>query len=256
MSMREFVHVLPQLRSPQTLDSTAEKVLEIEIDNEAATLVRGDGVEVVTGKEEVEQELQEEGEATETSDSDEEGREETQTEFPSWRPTKSWSILGGDEDDEEEDGDEDEDEDEERPPTPRGATTPTKSRHRADTAPSIPGFRRIRSAISLIIPDATPTPPIPHVRHHKRTQSYHHDSGRITGAGMSNQFARATRPTHINLPPPQPLRRMSSMHSLPPSPSIRRSSNASHPDISYLVQNWTDSGPANQTLMYKPPHRA
>jgi len=233
MSSRDFVrNILPQIqsRSPQLLNHTAEAVLEHEIDNENATVVRGDGVETASGMQEVKEELGEE-ERTE-SESDDDSRAALRA-YPSWGRAQIWSPSPPTSDDED-------DEDEEPSASETPIPTPTLSRPRADTLPSMSGLRRIQSAISVIIPDPiSPTP-----RHHQRTQSHRPrrpDPRRSPGL----EFRRPAN--HIRLP----TFSISSINSPPPSPSIRRS-NASHPDITSLVENWTHSGPANQTLMYKP----
>lgn len=92
-----------------------------------------------------------------------------------------------------------------------------------------PNLRRIRSALAL--PSEPSTPPI---RNHNRTPS-------------AQSMRHRQSISHVPIPPLN----MSKYASPAPSPSIRRQ-NASHPDITSLVEQWTSSGPANQTTMYKP----
>ncbi|KAJ7597390.1 Alpha/Beta hydrolase protein [Mycena floridula] len=255
MSMRDFVHnILPQLQSrvPQMLDVDAEKVLENEIDNESACVVRGDGTEVVSGKEEVKGELQ--GlTSIETSDSDEDEPK------PSWGHS-SWSLNLTVDDDDSLSSSSSDDEPEEKENVPSG-------RQRYHPEAAVParagGFRRIRSAISLIMTDPLPTPGAS--RRHRRTLSsqlqspvHTHTFPYVETPVASpvpptiSQTKPLPRPSTIDLPPNQ-FRNIQC--SLPPSPSVRRSSNAAHsnhPDISNLVFNWTNSGPANQTLVFSP----
>lgn len=226
LSMREFVrNILPQIqeRSPQMLDIQAEKILEDEIDNESASVVRGDGVEVATGKEEVEEEFREE---LPTSDSDEESHQSNQ--LPSWGHSQEWSASDA------EDESSDDSDDTEQTTASSGYRTPTVTRARSAT---LPGFRRIRSAMSLIISDP---PTTPHRCHH-RTPSLHLVNDVLGSRPRLDPIHIASRtPTSAHT-------------SVPPSPSLRRSSNAgSYPDISVLLRNYTDSGPANHTLMYPP----
>ncbi len=96
-------------------------------------------------------------------------------------------------------------------------------------------IRRIRSAISLVLP----------------ANSSNHQLQRRT----SHALLTARKMQEMQEPPPAysavPDDIMSSIAS-PPSPSIRRKQlNASHHDLTSLVNNWTQSGPANQTLLYK-----
>lgn len=232
MSMRDFVHtILPQIqsRSPQMLDLQAEMVLEHEIDSESACVVRGDGVEVVTGKDEVQEELQDFG----SSDSDEEHK--LQQECPSWGHSRSWSLSA-----EDSDGSDDASDEELPPPTNRYQ----------DSGPMV-GFRRIKSTLSLIVTDPLPSQ-VP--RRHRRTVSHHSPAFTESSEPPSDRKRSVTvtaKPAPIELPPVN----TPNLRSLPPSPSIRRSSNASHPDITNLITNWTNKGPANKTLVYPPTSR-
>jgi hypothetical protein len=246
MSMREFVRkTVPQFmtRSPQCLD---EEILEPEIDNDAATIVRGDGVKIASGKEVAEADF-EDSEVTEASDTD----EDKVRRFPSWRRATSWSINM----DEDDSSDSDESDTEEQavtvqsvPPTPNQA----KSRSRADTMPPLNGFRRIQSALSHIVADANPSPyPSPHRQTlHRRATSQipsQVPTPRLPLSRMSSGYDVRNRPGSIQIPPQS----AQFVPSVPPSPSIRRRSlNSSHPDLTHLVQSWTNSGPANNTVVF------
>jgi hypothetical protein len=226
LSCRDFVrNILPQFqsRSPQPLGGAAEAVLEDEIDNEKACVVSGDGQETATGMQDVKAELGNEEDAKTESDSgDDVANQKT---YPSWRNSQIWSpSLSGD-DDTDDSGSEPE-----TAPPAYSAVTPHSV------------LRRIKSAISVLIPDSAPThtpapsavlPPT-RTRHHRRTpshQSAHQEPVRPRHRYSISNLAPSTSP--------------------PPSPSIRRS-NVSHPNVTSLIQQWATSGPANQTLTYKP----
>jgi hypothetical protein len=103
-----------------------------------------------------------------------------------------------------------------------------------DAEPGTPNLRRIQSAF-VVFPSEPSTPPP--ARNHNRTPS-----------------AQSVRPTYHRESSSHPSissLNMSKYTTPAPSPSIRRK-NASHPDITSLVEQWTNSGPANQTMMYKP----
>lgn len=99
--------------------------------------------------------------------------------------------------------------------------------------PDPSSLRRIQSALSLL---SSASPPMAPARNHRRTPSV-----QTTRPSYTRRFTG-----HMPMPPT-----MSKYTTPPPSPSIRRK-NASHPDITSLVEQWTSSGPANQTTMYKP----
>ncbi|KAG5636600.1 hypothetical protein H0H81_007540, partial [Sphagnurus paluster] len=229
LSMRNFVrNILPQIRSrsPQPLDLLAELHLEEEIENENATVVRGDGVETKTGMEGVNDKL-----GVDDSKQGKVDKRRDSKEYPSWeRSSRIWSLM-------------DlqyplaEDEDHElnsvgvtitRPPSPTASSPPF-----ADTSEDTPSIRRIRSAVSLV---AVPVPPTLLARPHHR---------KVTGPDL-----RKANPGHIRLPSVPTMSKFSTpAHSPLHSPCLRQSS-ASHPDIASLVENWSQSGPANQTMLY------
>lgn len=246
MSMRSFVQKeLPQLEghSPHMLAPDAQKVLVEEIDNESVSIVRGDGVEVTSGKHEVEVELEENSRTDSDEDSPRSSAEE-----PSWGRSASWSLSG--DSDESTDGPDDSSDEETEIEVP-STHTHTVKRHRSATLPSQPqGFRRIRSAISLIMPDPLPPAPSSQRHRHRRTRSQQHSpilSRRSSFFDLSKSISR-DGPGPITLPP---VPHISVMRSVPPSPSIRRSA-PSHPDISSLVQTYSSSGPANETVFFSP----
>ncbi|KAF7307197.1 Methionine aminopeptidase 2 [Mycena indigotica] len=201
LSIRHFVRtLLPQLRSAKALCYQTEEGLELEIDTEDATVVRGDGVESETVKED----LDELFERTESEP------EEANTAAPSSKYYPSWGSLAS-------------------PPTTDDDSEEELSfTSRSRTVPSTPTstIRRIRSAVSIIMPSSSTTrPTLP------RHRSSHHRSS-----------------SHTHLPALTAFAPMSP----PPSPRIRRNSIASHPDITKLVESWTSAGPANETLMFRP----
>ena len=221
-SCRDFVrHILPQLqtRSPQQqLGGAAEAVLENEIDNEKVCMVSGDGVETASGIQGVKERLEvDDGERTE-SDSD----EASQRTFPSWGRSQMWSPSTDHEDVNINEDD---------MPMNEGSAPP----HPLPPDEETTLMHRLKSTFSAFLPDSTPpahTRPIN--RQTISTQSLHNP-------GEPSQ-ARPHRHSTFS---------MSSVTSPPPSPSIRRT-NASHPDISSLVMEWANTGPANQTLTFKP----
>jgi hypothetical protein len=211
MSMHDFVRtILPQFqtRSPRALGPQAEEELELEIDTADATVVRGDGMQTEAVKEDLEEEERTESEPEEEVAA---GAARKTTYYPSWGPSRLSIASPPTTDDEEDD-----DEEEVPPPPPEPNQTST--------------LRRIRSAVSVIMPESITGPTRPPLKRH-RSQNYHRRSN-----------------SHTHLPTLSTFTAMSP----PISPSIRRNSTASHPDITRLVENWTHSGPANETLIYKP----
>lgn len=215
--MRDFVrNILPQVRarSPQPLNLHTERDLEKEIENEYATVVGGDGCETMVGMDGVKGELSvEKNVDIQTLD------EPASKEYPSWGRTRGWplvtSLLSSQDMVEEhlhDDGSGEENID--RPPS-----TDVQSQPRAHISHPAHEIRRARSAISLV---SVPNPRKP-----------------------SSLASRRAGPSSIRLPA-----KMSTISTPPPSPLLRRS-NLSHPDIASLVENWTHTGPANETLLYR-----
>ncbi|KAJ3807298.1 Alpha/Beta hydrolase protein [Lentinula aff. lateritia] len=238
-SIRDFVRkLLPQIGSevPDKLGEQAEKVIGSEIESERAILVGGDGQQTATGVEEMERNIDAEVSTStdSSSDTDEENRfRKTPNELSSWS-RRSWmlspfSLL-----------------------SLSVAPVPSKTtRRRADTLPSSAAFSDPRR--SAVTPPKKPT--------QSRTRSQSH----IPQLGLNSR--RSGLPPRISIannkmphPGPSTLPNRSFMHmtppwsttdSLPPSPSIRRSSRASsHQDLSSLVQDWASAGPANRTFIY------
>ncbi|KAG7099690.1 hypothetical protein E1B28_001512 [Marasmius oreades] len=226
-SMRDFLRrTLPQIQRcvPCALDHDAVEGLEREIENENVTIVRGDGVEIASGLNEVKESVV--AESTESySDTDEDiGKRHAR--YTSWVRQSGSSSM-----DVSSNSVDEEDNKQSSPPRQPMPTlsSPSTRRRRAGTLPSMPSLNRIRSAVSVLMQDPSPySPTTPISLGHRR------------GA-----------PSKISLPPSESP--MSSMRSIAPSPSIRRSSRAtSHQNITDLVQEWTNSGPANRTVVYSP----
>jgi len=211
ISSRNFVrNVLPRLqaRSPQLLDGSAQEKLEHEIDSENIRVVRGDGVETGTGKQEVNEEMKEDEKAKPAD-------KEEPEEYSSWGRSRSNSIL--------------------HPLAMTATSNKVKSKPapEAEVGTGTSNLRRIQSAFVLFPSE----PSIPPVKNHSRTPS-----AQSFRPNYRRQSTSHTSISTLNM----------SKHATPaPSPSIRRK-NASHPDITSLVEQWTNSGPANQTMMYKP----
>ncbi|KAJ4485734.1 Alpha/Beta hydrolase protein [Lentinula aciculospora] len=229
-SMREFVReFLPQVGSqvPDKLDEQAEKDIGDEIESERVFVVGGDGQQTASGIESLEQSVTAEASSSDTEE--ENHRRKPPRDLSSWG-RRSWGL------------------------SPFSLFSPSISipkslnstRRRADTLPSSPIFSGPRPSTF-----AAPYRPT-----HSRTRSQSH----ITQPVPSFSSRRSGFPPRISsannkiphlgsetpaTPPWSPT------DSLPPSPSIRRSSRAtSHQDLSSLVQSWAHAGPANRTFIY------
>ncbi|KAK2461449.1 hypothetical protein APHAL10511_005912 [Amanita phalloides] len=205
MSMRDFVrNILPQYQigSPKLLGSSAEKELEQEIDNDNVEIVGGDGV--ASTDMEMDRKILKEGVDVLESDG-----EEGKNSYPSWGRPRRWYLDSGDPDD-----------------------SKVLDAENVQPAKSDANLRRIRSAISLVLPDSS--------RHRLQRRT---------------SLALSTTRRMTEAPPPYTATAdedMASIASPPPSPSIRRKQwGASHRDLTSLVDNWAQSGPANQTMLYK-----
>ena len=235
--MRDFVrNILPQVRSrsPQPLNARAELELEQEIENENATVVGGDGVETKTGMEGVKDELGAGEDSSDADSSDEKpgGRKG----YNSWGRSRKWSLVSSFPSPQ----DELQERELERKKKQGKAATPTNgpistphpppatSQSDAATSQLASGLRRIRSAVSLVVP----VPSLVARSHHCKPSPFE---------------SRRTGPEHLRVSSINPMPKVTSPL---PSPSLRRST-ISHPDIASLVENWSHSGPANQTLLYK-----
>jgi hypothetical protein len=188
------------------------------------------------GIKEVNEEFGQTSSQTETDSSEEEAV--TSNRFQSWGRSSKWVLPVDD------DSDDDDDANPSPPKTPMPPSVSLPSsirRRRSETLPPTSlRFTSLSSALPLVIPDSShaltrslKSPSLPRTRQHRRTSSQHNClPGRHTS--QSSSFSNT----------------QSSDCSSLPSPSIRRS-NVSHPDISSLVSQWTNKGPANQTYMYK-----
>ncbi|KAI0639957.1 Alpha/Beta hydrolase protein [Trametes polyzona] len=240
ISCHDFVwSFLPQYQSriPQSLDTSAEKGLEDEIDTDAARVVRGDGTETGAGRESISQSPKPQ------RDRDSYRRKRhslsptptLQGDDPSW-DSKYLSSSSDDEGDLFEGG----------ALRPSRSYTPPPTDSPGSTRPSLPkrpSLARLRSTFSAIADAATVSASdsihIPPVHTHPIPPTADDDEAS---------------------PPPLPPRRRSQLASAslsmtassceaPPEPAIRRSQN-SHPDVSSLCRQWHSSGPANQTRTY------
>lgn len=236
--MRGFVRKsLPRIEreAPHRLDEEVEKVIEDEIESTGVIMVGGDGSKTATGMEGVKQSVDHLDARSPTTDSgsdtEEEDNHTKQKEFPSWgRRTwgiSSFSLL-----------------------LPSAQPKPTP-RRRAGTLPSSPDFAQGYPTTSAL--DLKPT--------YSRTRSHSHINQRPPLSG-SLASRRSALPPRINLPsnskipstfgmPLESPEAWSTANSIPPSPSLRRSSRAtSHQDLFSLVRDWTNEGPANRTVIY------
>ncbi|KAF8215933.1 Alpha/Beta hydrolase protein [Mycena galopus ATCC 62051] len=202
--MHEFVRAIqsrPGAAAAGALGAQAEAGLAREIDTADATVVRGDGVESAAVKEDLEEEERTESEPEEEAPA-RPGLVRKTTYYPSWGPSRL-AI----------------------------ASPPSTDTEDDETDPAVSTLRRIRSAVSVIIP-YTPAAAADHVarpalkRH--RSQHYHsHGHGHSAHRRSNSHTQLATLSTFTAMSPPI-------------SPSVRRNSTASHPDITRL------------TLVYKP----
>ncbi|KAF8665374.1 hypothetical protein AX16_000393 [Volvariella volvacea WC 439] len=222
LSMHNFVRALGQqyTRPPQDLDSTARKELAQEFVTNKTTVVDGDGVEAFTPMDDDvtiksssnTEDSEDEPTLCSTPDSQE------QEEFPSWHPASTWSSsIATLSDGISSDITSDLEDSKEQP----SALAENSSTTRA--------LRRIQSAISVLIPSQQPqtaSSPIP------QDITY---SGKSLSSSPALSRISALTMTQISSPPP--------------SPSLRRN-NASHPDLTSLVNSWSQC-PANETLLYK-----
>ncbi|KAG6873859.1 hypothetical protein C0995_010471 [Termitomyces sp. Mi166 len=223
LSMKDFVqNTLPQLRSrsPQPLTPYVEHTIEEEIENEKTTVVRGDGVGMKTGMDNVMDRL---GEKTNVQSEYSDGKQEDSKGYASWGRSAHLWPLGNIPTPMEEDDDWECKKTVTRPPSPSICHHPITNTSNEN------GLRRIRSAVSLV------AVPAPRTRPHHRKPPF---ESRRAGPGY---ICIPPFPTmsKCSTPPPSPLE----------SPSIRRN-NISHPNITSLVEDWSQSGPANQITCY------
>ncbi|KAG6830902.1 hypothetical protein H0H92_014053 [Tricholoma furcatifolium] len=224
-SMKIFVQdILPQVRSrsPQPLTPHVEQHLEEEIENEKATVVGGDGVETKSGMDNVKDELGEKLLVSAVLDDEHRASKE----YPSWgRSTGLWSLVTLP-------TPVDEDDDFlpnvtiTRPPSPAVSYYPYS--HMPEESA---GIRRIRSAVSLAANPGS---------HSNDPQSPYR---------RTPFESRRAGPGYIRIPPFTAMSKCTTPPCSPlESPPMHR--NLSHPDIASLVEDWEQSGPANQTMRY------
>ncbi|KAI0828960.1 Alpha/Beta hydrolase protein [Trametes gibbosa] len=236
MACHDFVwNFLPQYqsRTPQSLDTSAEKGLEDEIDTDAARVVRGDGTETCASRESIC-----------SSPKTPRDRDSYRRKRHSVSPTPS---LEGDEpswDSKYVSSSSDDEGDlfaggalrsshSYTPPSPGASSRPALSKR--------PSLARLRSTFSAIADAATVSasdsihisPVHTHSLTSEDTPPLRRRRSRISSLSLSMTMASS--------PGAAP----------PPEPAIRRSQ-CSHPDVSSLCRQWHSSGPANQTRTYKP----
>ncbi|GLB35806.1 putative steryl acetyl hydrolase [Lyophyllum shimeji] len=236
-SMKDFVqNILPQIRTrpPQHLNVRAEQKLESEIENERATVVRGDGVKTKSGMEGVNDTMGVEDKQDSQRQDDERG------EYRSWkRSSRLWPLVHlpspMEPDSEEPRAPRMENVAATQPPSPAVSSLPS-----TDTTEEGASLRRSRSAQFAAAP---PRPPL-------IIRPHHHQSPALE--------SRRPSPGHISLPPapvlshspaekkpsPSPPKPHSPAHSPIHSPSRSRFS-VSHPDITSLVKNWAHTSLIN-----------
>lgn len=143
-----------ETRSPQVIDGSAQEKLEHEIDNENVRVVRGDGVETASGKQDVDEEMQTEDSNSEADKTDEEDRS-TREKYASWGRSRANSVM--------------------LPLVmPSKTDRPTGASPDATVEPS--NIHHIQSALSLLASDPT-------VRNHHRTPS-----GQSNRPGYTRRF--------------------------------------------------------------------
>ncbi|KAI1793186.1 Alpha/Beta hydrolase protein [Ganoderma leucocontextum] len=233
LSCFDFVwNFLPQYqaRSPQYFGSSAEKVLEDEMDTDATRVVRGDGTETGEGRETITEtppettrvgsyrELHPPGSHSPTPSLEE----------PSWG--SMYVSTSSDDEGDFEDGVV------RMQPVytpPSISPSPVPSSSQRPTLTKAPSFSRLRATFTAIA-----------------------DAASVSASGTLNiPVPNSPLPSA----PASPTRRrprissisMTSSSEAPPEPTIRRSQR-SHPDITSLCKSWSASGPANQTTTYKP----
>ncbi|PSS29747.1 hypothetical protein PHLCEN_2v2895 [Hermanssonia centrifuga] len=220
MSAREFVcSVLAPLKedAPRTLEKKVEEKLKDEINNATARIVQGDGTDSVSEKDDIQSKKTLDSTAAKLEKNVSDDESSSQDEDPSW--VTSPSVL----------------------PDPKGDTKRRESWGRDGSVRSTTSTRTRTGSVSSSLwgPVSSYTPTSTLRRSHSRPQL--------------SSTRKSDTPTFF--PPPReyriPTASLSSSTSSVPRPSIRRS-HGSHPDISQLCAQWANSGPANQTLTYKP----
>ncbi|KAL7285552.1 hypothetical protein ACG7TL_000656 [Trametes sanguinea] len=238
-SCHDFVwNFLPQYqsRTPQSLDTSAEKGLEDEIDTDAARVVRGDGTETGAGREAITEEIPENRRDSGGYRRKHHSVSPTPTLQgcePSW-DSKYVSSSSSDDEGDFEGG-------ALRRSRSYLSSTSTESLPKRPSLSKRPSLARLRSTFSAIADVAsisasdTMHVPATHVLHPPV-------SGDVPSSLSSSPSRRRARIGSLS---------MTSSAEAPPEPAIRRAQ-FSHPDITTLCQQWLSSGPANHTTTYKP----
>lgn len=253
LSARSFVREdLAPLNAdaPRKFQTKTEEKLEKEINNAATHVVRGDGSECQSPKDEVAHRSAKHSRASlprPTQDADSEEGFSSQDEDPSWVSTSAYPSP---------------------PPSPemeeeKPASSPTrKELVRSNTAKSSSSVRSTASAKSSTSTRSRATSltsssfwssPL------SSLSSLASSSESASTLSTNNSLRRVRSRTYIkhdpdasaSSHPPTRQYQLSASTEAVPRPTIRRSS-CSHPDITSLCAQWASSGPANRTSVYKP----
>ena len=250
LSAREFARdVLINVGndSTETLQGNTEEVLEHEINNESLRVVKGDGTECQTTS------AQEPSSDDDTSGPESKGTE-TFDEEPSW-VTPHASPPTSEDENENRNADKIGSSSGSSAEKPNSNRTPTIS----SPQPSRASARR-NSTAAIIDPAPAALPSrrrsttqmaYSHSKDVSATPSVSSPRSPLSSRAPTRQSSREFQHHHPHHQHRMSTLSMSSSSGTAPRPSIRRS-HASHPDISSLCQQWANSGPANQTLTYKP----
>ncbi|KAK7686726.1 hypothetical protein QCA50_010326 [Cerrena zonata] len=247
LSAREFVRdVLSNVGSDsiQELEGKAEEVLEHEINNDSARVVKGDGTECQTSST---KDIPEPPSDDDASGSESKGVEALDEE-PSWVTPQASPPTSEDEGENSNNNN--------FGSSSGSAEKSSSSRLPTVSSPQVPhaSTRRNSSAAAVLPPPTSP-------RRRKSYTQMAHSHSKDTSAPLPSS---PRSPLSSRAPTRQSSREfqhhhqhrmstvsMSSSSGSAPRPGIRRS-HTSHPDITSLCQQWANSGPANQTLTYKP----
>ncbi|KZT72905.1 hypothetical protein DAEQUDRAFT_762704 [Daedalea quercina L-15889] len=255
-SCRDFVlHSLPQYqqRTPQDLAGATERGLEQEIETDAQRVVRGDGIETASRREDISN-----GSSAEQSRErpepivgarKEESPSRSDEDEPSW--SARWPTPPESEESEEEDHLSMKQKETATAPKPEPRTREAErqkaqsERHKPQPRPSL---RRLRSTFSFIA-DASYRSAAEIVQ----SAPVHRDRGEPSPSFEPQQAAAATS-TRTRTRRASMLS-MTSSKAPVPSPSLRKKHDASHPDIHSLIQQYASSGPAHETTTVRPEER-
>ncbi|KAI0348172.1 hypothetical protein BDW22DRAFT_1435947 [Trametopsis cervina] len=227
---------------PRKFERKVEVRLEQEINTEKAKVVQGDGSDSLSKKDELynpERMSETRVARPDSHGADSEEGSSSQEEDPSWVSPSPWPSppLSPDKSDEKDF----------QFPRPKTAGSNSSSQGPRSHASSITNpFLRMPSMTfpkTPLISPPTPTPTNP--------------SGLPSTSPRRLPSRTYLNPTEAPTHPPGRVHRHSTTNSTTvlnmtaPRPSIRRS-HSSHPDITMLCEQWAYSGPANQTLMFRP----